>query len=107
MLVLIGLAAAAFRDTPAVAGIPKIFAAILGAAYLIFAIGNHSALSLALDELFILRNIATLQTRLNLRGLSKGAVIRFHLLMILVSLGVYVTFWLYAKGFLGWGEHRS
>jgi hypothetical protein len=99
MLVLIGLAAVAFRDTVIIKNLPNTFAAIVGAAYLIFSFGNHQALSHAADELFILRNIATLQTRLNFRGFNKGETLRYHLLLIIVSLVIYIVFWLYAKGF--------
>jgi hypothetical protein len=97
MLILIGLAAVAFKDSPVIANIPTLFAIVLAVAYGAFSAGNHRALSLSMDELFVLRNIAMLQTRLRFRGADKSDILRFHLLMIVVSAAIFIGCWFYAK----------
>lgn len=97
MLLLIGIATVAFKDSCAVQGIPHFFAFVLSFAYLALAVGNHRALSLTMDELFVLRNIAVLQTRLKFSGSDKGSILRFHALMILITVTIFFVCWGYAK----------
>jgi hypothetical protein len=102
LLILIGVGAAAFWDRASQVNL--VFAGMLALAYLTFAIGNHKALALAMDELILLRNIAVLKTRLQFRGADKGTILRFHLLMIALTLAIYVACWAYVYGYFSAGR---
>jgi hypothetical protein len=97
MLILIGFIAVAFRGTAVVANMPTLAASVPALTYILFCFGNHRSLSLSMDELLILRNVANLQTRLQFRGSSKGTILRFHLLLMAISAGIYAGCWFYAK----------
>jgi hypothetical protein len=90
LIVLLALGAVAFRQEAAIAEMPVVFVAIPPLAYILFLVGNHSALRLTLDELTLLRNVAIATTRLRLRTGKAGLVLLFHLLMALTALVIYL-----------------
>lgn len=97
LLILIGLGSVAFPDTAS--KVPLGFSAIVAVAYLLFALGNHKALTLAMDELFLLRSIAIHKSGLKFGGAPKGTILRFHMLMIILTLLIYLTCWASVYGY--------
>jgi len=98
MLVLLGLGLAMFRGTSAVHDLSTGFLFVPAGLYVVFAIGNHKALSLTLDELHMVRSIATAQTRLKFTSVGKGGMLGFHLLMALGALVLYGLSCWYSRG---------
>ena len=92
LVILSGLLALG-RQSEAVMRLPLMVMLAPMFIYIVFALGNHRALSLTLDELQIIKGIAATKTRYNFTGSRPGTIMRFHLALIVLVSGMYLVAW--------------
>lgn len=97
MMILLGLAVVAFRDTDVVKGMNRVIVLLIPIiAYGLFFVGNHASLRLIAKELQFLKGVAIAQTRLPLETNETGRLLLFHVVMALITVAIYVASWIYA-----------
>ena len=93
LMVVLSLFLLSFGDEVVATSLDAVYWMFPAGAYAFFAIANHRSLALALDELRIVRTIATARTRRDFGRDRKASSLRFHALVIVVVLLMFSVAW--------------